>query len=68
MTIAVKIKDKKALKTLEKMRADKLISFTKSGTRITRNKKDKIETHLASENVLARNWLTKNEDDAWQDL
>ena len=25
-------------------------------------------THLASEHVLAKDWLTKTEDEAWQDL
>ena len=30
--------------------------------------KDKIETHFAIETILAKDWLTPNEDIAWQDL
>jgi len=29
---------------------------------------DKILTHFASESVLAKDWLTPEEDAAWQDL
>ena len=29
---------------------------------------DKIATHHASENVLAKDWLTPEEDLAWKDL
>lgn len=29
---------------------------------------DNILTHLASENVLAKDWLTSEEDEAWKDL
>jgi hypothetical protein len=29
---------------------------------------DKIETYLASESVLAKDWLTTQEDIAWKDL
>jgi len=29
---------------------------------------DKTETHYASENVLAKDWLTPKEDMAWKDL
>jgi hypothetical protein len=29
---------------------------------------DKIETHFASESVLAKDWLTTQEDLAWKDL
>jgi len=31
-------------------------------------KNDKIETHYASENVLAKNWMTLEEDLAWKNL
>lgn len=30
--------------------------------------KDSILTHLASENVLAKDWLLPQEDEAWKDL
>ena len=29
---------------------------------------DKIETHYASESVLAKDWLTSEEDKAWKNL
>ena len=29
---------------------------------------DQIMTHFASEEVLARDWLTPEEDEAWKDL
>ena len=29
---------------------------------------DRIETHYASENALAKDWLTLEEDRAWKDL
>jgi uncharacterized protein involved in tellurium resistance len=29
---------------------------------------DKVFTHFASENTLAKEWLTAEEDKAWQDL
>lgn len=29
---------------------------------------DKILTHIASEKVLGRDWLSKEEDEAWKDL
>jgi len=31
-------------------------------------KTDRTETHFASEYVLAKNWLTPEEDKAWKDL
>ncbi|MCY7291966.1 MAG: hypothetical protein LH615_07260 [Ferruginibacter sp.] len=62
--ITVTIKKKKALKALEELRANDLIDFA------TKKKapKDKIQTHLASEKVLAKDWLSKKEDEAWRDL
>ena len=30
--------------------------------------KDSILTHMASENVLAKDWLLPQEDEAWKDL
>ncbi len=29
---------------------------------------DKAETHLATEKVLSKDWLTDEEDEAWKDL
>lgn len=31
-------------------------------------KSEKIHTHFASENSLAKDWLTPEEDEAWKDL
>ena len=68
-TITVTIKKKKALKALEDLRANDLIDFS-SKTKTTKHKlpKEKIQTHLASEKVLAKDWLNQKEDKAWQDL
>lgn len=68
-TITVTIKKKKALKALEDLRANDLIDFsTKEKTTSHRLTKEKIQTHLASEKVLARDWLSKKEDKVWQGL
>lgn len=32
------------------------------------DEEDTVETHLASEKVLARDWNTPEEDEVWQDL
>ncbi len=29
---------------------------------------DRIETHLVSEKILAKDWLSPEEDEAWKDL
>lgn len=58
------IKDKKAIPVLEKLRNRNLIGY--SGVR--KRTKDSVQTHLASEKILAKDWLSKKEDEAWQDL
>jgi len=62
--IEVTIKKKKALKILEELRANDLIDFAnhKDGG------KSSIETHFASEKTLARDWLSKKEEEAWRSL
>ena len=68
-SFTVTIKNKKALKALEALRANDLIDFTKkTSSRKRQIKKEKIQTHFASEKILAKDWLTKKEDAAWQDL
>jgi hypothetical protein len=62
--IAVTIKKKQAIKALEELRASNLIDFS-SGRKKT---KDKTETHIASEKSLAKDWLSKKEDEAWRNL
>ncbi len=29
---------------------------------------EKIETHLASERIIAKDWLSKHEEEVWKDL
>ncbi len=62
--ITVTIKKKKAIKALEELRANDLIDFATK----KRTVKDKIQTHHASEKSLAKDWLSKKEDEAWQSL
>ena len=62
--ITVTIKKKKAIKALEELRANDLIDFVTK----KRSIKDKAQTHLASEKSLAKDWLSKKEDEAWQSL
>jgi hypothetical protein len=57
------VKDKKALPVLEKLRTSNMIEYSRKKT-----SKEKIQTHFASEEVLAKDWLTKKEDAAWEDL
>ncbi|MBL7730946.1 MAG: hypothetical protein JNM88_07195 [Chitinophagaceae bacterium] len=62
--LTITIKKKKAIKALEELRANDLIDFN-TGKKI---RKDNIQTHIASEKSLTKNWLTAKEDKAWQDL
>lgn len=62
--ITVTIKKKKAIKALEELKANDLIDFATK----KRSIKDKVQTHLASEKALAKDWLSKKEDEAWQSL
>lgn len=62
--ITVTIKKKKAIKALEEMRANDLIDFAEK----KKSGKDRVQTHIASEKTLAKDWLTKKEDKAWRDL
>ncbi len=62
--ITVTIKKKKAIKALEQLRANDLIDFATKKKTI----KDKTQTHLASQKILAKDWLSKKEDEAWRDL
>ncbi|MBX9783382.1 MAG: hypothetical protein K2X48_08830 [Chitinophagaceae bacterium] len=68
-TITITIKKKKALKALEDLKANDLIDFsTQKKPVIRKHSKEKILTHLASEKVLLKDWLTNKEDKAWQHL
>lgn len=62
--ITVTIKKRKGLKALEELRANDLIDFATK----KRSIKDKVQTHLASEKSLGKDWLSKKEDEAWQSL
>ena len=45
-----------------------VIAFTIDETLESSDLKDKTEAHFATETILAKDWLTPNEDIAWQDL
>ncbi len=67
--LTITIKKKKAINTLKQLRADNLIDFSTKKTSIKKRiLKDIPETHLASEKVLSKDWLTAKENKAWQDL
>ena len=63
-TLTVTIKKKKAIKALEELRENDLIDFATK----KRSIKEKTQTHHASEKSLAKDWLSKKEDEAWQSL
>ena len=68
-TITVTIKNKKALKTLEELNQNNFIDYpTQKSKPVKKSSAEKIQTHLASEKVLAKDWLTKKEDEAWKNL
>jgi hypothetical protein len=45
-----------------------VIAFTIEEAKNEKEVKDSTLTHFASESVLAKEWLTNEEDLAWQDL
>ncbi|WP_121812911.1 hypothetical protein [Mucilaginibacter kameinonensis] len=45
-----------------------VIAFTIEEADNTAESMDNISTHFATETVLAKSWLTADEDEAWQDL
>jgi hypothetical protein len=45
-----------------------VIAFTIEEADSTTKSMDNITTHFATEAVLAKSWLTTEEDEAWQDL
>ena len=55
-----------AIKQLSQTDKQKLITYLLK--RQPDDEEDLTLTHLASERVLAKDWLTKTEDEAWQDL
>lgn len=66
MTLLVKIKNPKAKKLSEDLASLDLIEMQEKD--VTKKKKEKTVTHLASEKSLAKTWDNKKEDGAWQDL
>ena len=48
------------LSTLARKLGDKVFEYNENS--------DKTETHFASQNVLAKDWLTPEEDKAWKNL
>ena len=45
-----------------------IIKSDTNDTNIVAENETSYETMLASENTLAKDWLSKEEDDAWKDL
>ncbi|MEO6285265.1 MAG: hypothetical protein ABIN80_11025 [Dyadobacter sp.] len=45
-----------------------VIAFTINDTVHESHAQDKPLTHYASQNVLSKDWLTSEEDEAWQNL
>ena len=45
-----------------------VIAFTTDETLVKSTQNDEILTHFASQNSLAKDWLTPQEDQAWKDL
>lgn len=45
-----------------------VIAFTINETISESHAQDKPLTHYAAQNVLAKDWLTSEEDEAWQNL
>ena len=54
------------VKQLPVDKKQKLLSFLQTDSKI--DKADPILTHFASEKTLAKDWLSPQEDEAWQDL
>ncbi|GHT62190.1 hypothetical protein AGMMS50239_14830 [Bacteroidia bacterium] len=63
-TISIEIINPKVLKLLNDLADLKLIR-PQQGIPVP---SDSIETHWASEHVLAKDWLNSKEDEAWKDL
>lgn len=67
--VTVTIKNQKAIKTLQQLKANDLIDFKPAKGPSRKNiNKDNVQTHLASEKVLAKDWLSEKENKAWQNL
>jgi hypothetical protein len=45
-----------------------VIAFAIDETVLEGEQLDKVQTHFASEKTLAKDWLTKEEDEAWKSL
>ena len=52
------------VRQLPQLEKQKLLAFLLS----PKKEEEPILTHFASEQVLAKDWLTETEDEAWQDL
>jgi len=63
-TISIEIINPKVLKLLNDLAELKLIRTREPGPADS----NVVETHWASEYVLAKDWLNTKEDEAWKDL
>lgn len=69
MATILKIKEKRKLisKKINHL-SDKKLSSLMQFIETLEQDVSEIKTHFASESVLAKEWNTKEEDEAWQDL
>ncbi len=58
---------KQIIKELENV-SDETLSKLLDHIKDIKQEEDKILTHFASEKVLAKDWLTPEEDEQWKDL
>lgn len=66
MKVTLEVNDKRFPFFMELIKS---LGFVKSVKKEqTKGKADKVVTHLSSEKVLAKDWLTPEEDEAWKNL
>jgi hypothetical protein len=66
MKVTVEVSDKRFPFFMELVKS---LGFVKSVKKeSSKGKGDKVVTHFSSENVLAKDWLTSEEDEAWKNL
>ncbi len=71
-TIKITVDNKQNARMLQKLlRSMTFVKKVESDLPIEKGpaqKTDQVQTHFASESVLAKDWLLQEEDEAWKDL
>ncbi|MDR3250138.1 MAG: hypothetical protein LBT42_00535 [Tannerella sp.] len=67
-TIHIEVMNPKVQKLLYDLAELKLIRMISPASKNLLLDSDVTDTHLASEHVLAKDWLNPQEDEAWKDL